>query len=244
MGGGRTEGLHLAEKGRTLEVTLVNPPENRFTPDMVAGLGDAVDRIESDDFDVLVITGSKRVFCKGFDTDAMKSCRDPVQLRRHLIASNGVFSRLARSPKPTVAAISGACMGGGFELALACHFRLCAEKTRFGLPEIWMNVLPGLGGFYRLAKLIGQAKAVEMVALGDLISAEEAFRLNIVNRVFPRSDFPDHVGSFVKALLMADQQSVREVIRLAACSATLGEEDNIRQGWESYARLAPWSQKT
>lgn len=244
MHGGRTQALEFAEMDRTLEVTLANPPDNRITPDMVRGLGDALDRIESDDFDVLVITGSKRVFSKGFDTEVMQSCRDPAELRRHLIGSNAVFSRLARSPKPTVAAVSGGCMGGGFELALACHFRLCAEKSRFGLPEIWLNVLPGLGGFYRLAKLIGQAKALELVTLGDLITAEEALRLNVVNRVFPRSDFADHVGSFVKALRGVDQQVVREVIRLAACTAALGEEDNIRQGWESYARLAPWSRKT
>ncbi len=242
MHGGRTQAIEVAEKDRTLEVTLANPPDNRFTPEMVGQLGGVMDRLESEDFDVLVITGSKKVFSKGFDTEVMQSCRDPVLLRRHLIESNAVFSRIARSPKPTVAAISGACMGGGFELALACHFRLCAERSRFGLPEIWLNVLPGLGGLYRLAKLIGEAKALELVSLGDLITAEEALRLNVVNRVFPRSTFAEHVKAFLDALLMADQKVVREAIRLAACSAVLGEEDNIRQGLESYARLAPWSQ--
>jgi enoyl-CoA hydratase/carnithine racemase len=211
---------------------------------MVAGLDEAMDRLESEDLDALVITGVGRVFSKGFDVDAVSSCHDPAQMRRLLILSNGVYSRIARSSKPTIAAVNGACLGGGFELALACHFRLCAEKTRLGLPEVWINLVPGLGGFYRLAKLVGQGKAMELVALGDLITAEEALRLSIVNRVFPRNDFADCVTSFVKTLLGADKRVIQEVIRMAACSMSLGEEDNIRRGLESFARLIPCLQKT
>ena len=244
MDGGRSQAIETVEKGRTVEVTLVNPPDNRVTPEMVAGLDEAMDRFESDAFDVLVVTGFRRVFSKGFDMEAASSGRDPVELRRGLILSNAVFSRIAGSPKPTVAAVNGACLGAGFELALACHFRLCAERARLGLPEIWINQLPGLGGFHRLARLIGRAKALELVVLGDLITTEEALRLNVVNRVFPRSGFADHVASFVKALLGMDQQAVRGAIRLAACSAPPGEEDNIRQGIETYAKLAPWLRKT
>lgn len=244
MDGGRNQALEIAEKDRTLEVTLAGPPDNRLTSDMVAGLDRAMDQFEPDDFDLLVITGSGKVFSKGFDVDALRSCHDPARLRQDLIRSNAVFSRIAASAKPTVAALNGACLGGGLELALACHFRLCAEKARLGLPEIWINMLPGLGGLYRLARLIGRAKALELVALGDLITAEEALRLNLVNRVFPRKDFADHVASFVKALLLADQQIVREAIRLAACSDALGEEDNVREGIESCARLLPWLRKT
>jgi enoyl-CoA hydratase len=233
-----TQAMEIAAKNRTLEVTLTNPPDNWLTPDIVAGLDRAMDQIESDDFDVLVITGHRRVFSKGFDIDAEGSRCNGTHLRRLLIRSNAVFSRIARSPKPTIAAVNGACLGGGLELALACHFRLCAEKTRVGLPEVWSNLVPGLGGLYRLARLTGQAKALELVALGDLITAEEALRLNIVNRVFPRNGFAQRVTSFVNALLVADQRVIREIIRLAARSASPGEEDHIRQGMESFANLA------
>lgn len=239
MDGGGSQAIQIVEKDRMLEVTLENPPHNRLTPDMLKGLDQAMDRIQSEQFDVLVITGSERVFSKGFDIDALSSCRDPAKLRRLLILSNAVFSRIASSPKPTIAAVNGACLGGGLELALCCHFRLCAEKTRLGLPEVWSNLVPGLGGLYRLAKLTGQAKALELVALGDLITAEEALAMKLVNRVFPRKDFADRVTSFVRALLVADQRVIREVIRLAACCAAPGEEDNIRQGMESFARLVP-----
>jgi enoyl-CoA hydratase len=230
--------LQIVENSPVLQVTLASPPDNRLTPQMVAGLDSALDTLQSDEFDLLLITGSGRVFSKGFDLDAVTSRRDPAQLRRDLASWNAVFSRIAKSAKPTVAALHGACLGAGLELALACHFRLCAEKTRLGLPEVWSNLLPGLGGFYRLAGLVGRAKALELTALGDLITAQEALRLNLVSRVFPRQGFAEHVASFVKALLVADRQVVREAIRLARCSAALGEEDNIREGIESCVKLA------
>lgn len=244
MDDGQSQSIQIVSNGRSLEVTLDNPPGNRITADMVVGLNKALDRLESDEFDVLVLTGVKRVFSKGFDVESMSSYRESSDLRRMLILSNAMFSRLARSTKPTVAAINGACLGGGFELALACHFRLCAEKTRLGLPEIWLNLVPGLGGFYRLARMVGEAKALELVALGDLIAAEDALRLNVVTRIMPRADFADRVASFVKNLMGADQRAIREVIRLAACSAVPGEEDNIRQGMESFAKLVPWLRET
>lgn len=237
-------GLEIAAKDRVLEVTLANPPDNRLTPGMIEGLNEAVDRLESEDLDVLVITGTRRVFSKGFDVDVIKSHRDRSDLLPVLVLSNAVFSRIAQSPKLTIAAISGACMGGGLELAMTCHLRVCAEKTRLGLPEVWIDLIPGLGGFHRLTRLVGPAKALELVALGDLITAEEALRLNIVSRVFPQDGFADRVASFVGTLAKANQKVIRELIRLAAYSATPGEEDGIRRAAKSFAELASCLPKT
>jgi enoyl-CoA hydratase len=236
-------GIEIAANDRVLEVSFANPPDNRITAEMVFGLDQAIDRFEDPAFDVLLLKGVGRSFSKGFDVAAVRPDQ-PAELRRMLVLSNAVFSRLARSSKLTVAAIHGACMGGGLELALACHFRLAAEKTRLGLPEVWINLVPGLGGMYRLARLVGQAKALELVALGDLINADEALRLNLVNRVFPREDFAERAGSFIKALLVADQGVIREIIRLVGLTATLGEEDGIREAIESFARLLPCSPKS
>ena len=242
--GGPHRAIEVAANGRILEVTLANPPDNRVTPGMVEGLSGAMDRFERDDLDVLVITGSRRAFSKGFDVDAIKAYGAAAELRPMLGLSNSVFSRIARSSKPTVAAISGACMGGGLELALACHLRVCSEKARLGLPEIWLNLVPGLGGFYRLARLVGAAKALELVALGDLITADEALRLNIVSRVFPADDFGARVAAFVSALGGMSQPAIRELIRLAACSARGDEEENIRQATDSFVELFACLPKT
>ncbi len=240
---GSGQAVEVVAKERILQIALANPPDNRLTPGIVEGLNDAMNSFESGDLDVLVITGSKRTFSKGFDIDAIKSYRDPSELRRVLGLCNAVFTRIARSSKLTVAAISGACMGGGLELAMACHLRVCTEKSRLGLPEVWLNLIPGLGGFYRLTRLVGAAKALELVALGDLITAEEALRLNLVSRVFPQDDFPERVASFVGALATADQRVIRELTRLAACSLTLGEDANIARAADSFVELLGCSQK-
>jgi len=238
-GGGSGPAIAIAVRERILDLRLANPPDNRLTPGMVEGLADALIRFESDDLDVLVITGSGRTFSKGFDIDALKSCRDPSELRSLVALANTVFSRLARCPKPTLAAISGACLGGGLELAMACHLRVCAAKARLGLPEVWINLIPALGGFHRLARLVGPTKALELVALGDLITAEEALRLNLVSRVFPADGFAERVAAFVRALTAANPRVMREVLRLAACSADRGEDECIRQATETFVAL--WS---
>lgn len=235
--------IELTTRNRILEVTLANPPDNRLTPAMVEGLYEATSRFEADDVDMLLIQGSRRVFSKGFDVEAMKSYEAPSELRKVLVLSNAVFSRLARSPKPTIAAISGACMGGGLELAMACHFRVCTDKARLGLPEVWINLIPGLGGFHRLARLVGTAKALELVALGDLLGAEEALRLNLVSRVFPHAEFGERLASFVGALAMADQKVLRHLVRLAACNEPPGAEDNIRDAAETFVELMTCLQK-
>jgi enoyl-CoA hydratase len=231
--------IEVVAKDRILSVTLANPPDNRLTPKMVEGLAVALDRFEADGLDVLVIAGSRRVFSKGFDVDALRVYREAADFRPVLVLANEVFTRIARSPKLTLAAISGPCLGGGLELAMACHLRVCAEKSRLGLPEVWLNLVPGLGGFYRLARLVGTTKALELVALGDLITADEALRLNIVSRVFPQDGFAERVAAYVKALGAANPRVMREILRLVACSERQGEEDNIRQATDSFVEL--WS---
>jgi enoyl-CoA hydratase/carnithine racemase len=232
-----TEAIEIVATDRVLRVRLANPPGNRLTPAIVARLDEALDRFEDDAFDALLFTGMGKVFSKGFDIRAGDTPPAPPELRRNLLWSNAVFSRISRSPKPTIAAINGSCLGGGLELSLAFHFRLCVENARLGLPEIWMNLTPGLGGFYRLARLVGTAKTLELAALGTLITAHEALQLGIVNRLYPQDTFADGADAFVKSLLGADQRAIRELIRLAACCAPGVEEHNIRQGAESFAKL-------
>ena len=191
-----SEKIEVGVNDRVLEVRLANPPDNRLTAGMMAGVDAALDRLEGDDVDVLLLTGGPRVFSKGFDVDgSLPQGASHGDLCRSLTHTNSVCSRLVHAPKLTIAAIAGACLGGGLELALSCHFRVCAEKARLGLPEVWINLVPGLGGFCRRCGGVGHAKALELVTLGDLVSAEEAFRLNLVIRVFPRDRFEECVGS-------------------------------------------------
>ena len=236
-------GLKMEANGPVWEVTLCAPPDNYISASVLQALNEAVDRFEREaDLRLMLLQGSKSVFSKGFDLSSLESGASPQELRESLILSNSLFTRIARCRKPTVAAIQGACLGGGLELSLACHFRVCSDRARLGLPEIWIKLVPGLGGVYRLHQLVGRSKTLEMVTLGDLITSEEAYRLNVVNRVFPKADFPASVQSFVHALLMAEGHVLTEAIELVnACNASI-EQDNLRLGMEAFARLAKsWS---
>lgn len=234
--------LRTEVRDRVMTLSLHHPPDNRITPEMLVRLDQALDELEAASCDALLITGHGRSFSKGFDIAAVSGEQDRTLLRAMLVQSNAVYSRLARAPIPVIAAINGACLGGGLELALVCHFRLCIATARLGLPEIWGGMVPGLGGLHRMGKLVGRAKALELVALGDLVTSEEALRLNLVNRVFPKDRFPEQVASFVKALLTAKPRVLREIIRLAGC-CDLCDDECLREGMESFARLAPWIQE-
>jgi enoyl-CoA hydratase len=234
---GRT--LEVAVRGRIMTATLANPPANLLTHDLLDGLDQVLDRFERDEADVLLLAGAGRVFSKGFDVAALEGLA-PAAMRDALAAGNAVLGRLARSPKLTVAAIGGACLGGGLELALACHLRLCAAGARLGLPEVWIGLVPGLGGVQRLAGLVGHAKALELVALGDLVTATEALRLNLVTRVYPDEQFDAGVTAFLDAITAAPPAVLRHVIALAAAPSSR-EDDGVRASTESF--LALWSSR-
>lgn len=229
-----------AYNGRVLLLTLDNPPHNAVTPQMLEGLGKALDSLAADDGpDLAVLTGRGQVFSKGFDLDVIHSHADPSAHRSSLLLSNDVCSRLAECEKPTIAAINGACLGAGLELALACHFRLSVEKARLGLPELTRGLIPALGGVHRLVRLVGRAKALELIAVGDLITAEEAQRVGLVNRVLPRANFMESVLSFARAILSVDQALIRELIRLTALATVNGPQDSVIETVESVVRLSP-----
>jgi enoyl-CoA hydratase/carnithine racemase len=229
----------LVENGRVLVLTLDNPPDNAVTPLMLEGLAEGLDSLAADGGpDLAVLTGRGSVFSKGFDVDVVRSHRDEDTHRASLAMCNEAVNRLEESAKPVIAAINGHCFGAGLELAMACHLRLCAEKSRLGLPELSRGLLPGLGGVPRLAGLVGRAKTLELVALADLIPADEAHRIGLVNRVLPRSGFMTDVLAFVRALLTVDQVLIREVIRLSSPDSPRDRQADVLAAIDRAVRVA------
>ena len=236
------EVVRTTRDGSILTAYLNNPPGNNLNMDIFRALDACLDEVEKDGTDILILTGSGSVFSKGFDKDLMWSCHDEGELKRNLVYSNDVFTRLAECPKLTIAAINGHCLGGGLELSLCCDFRLCIEKARIGMPEIWSGMLPGLGGMHRLTGLIGYAKALELIALGDLMTAPQALAHGVVNRLLTRGSFESELMSFAKALVTVNQDVVREIKCLCKKTASLSDDECISQGLDAFARFAPWMQ--
>jgi enoyl-CoA hydratase/carnithine racemase len=176
------ETLILDREEAVAVVTLNRPPANAISEAMVRELNAALNDVQTDAaIRAVVITGSgDRIFCGGADLGSAFSGGDVEAFIRF---GNGVMRKMERFPKPIVAAINGHAMGGGCEIAMACHLRLLKETARMGQTESNLGIIPGYGGTQRLPRLIGRTKALEFLLLGTQIPAEECLALGLVNRL-------------------------------------------------------------
>src|SRR5579859_869755 len=154
----------------------------------------------------LVLTGSERAFAAGADIKEMSDASAVDMLLRDNIAR---WDRLKRVKKPIIAAVSGFCLGGGCELAMACDMIVASESARFGQPEINLGVMPGAGGTQRLTRAVGKALAMEMVLNGRLLDAAEAARYGLVNRVVPVEVYLDQAVELAAAIAARAPLAVR-----------------------------------
>lgn len=135
-----------------------------------------------------IVTGSgSRAFVAGADIAELAEM-GPVEGVEVSRAGQRVFREIELSRKPVVAAVNGFALGGGCELALACHLRVASENARFGLPEVKLGIIPGYGGTVRLPRIVGKGRALEMILTGEMIGAEEAYRIGLANRVVPQEE--------------------------------------------------------
>jgi enoyl-CoA hydratase len=136
----------------------------------------------------VIVTGAgEKSFVAGADISQITEL-SAMQGRDWGTRGQQVFSQIENLPKPVIAAINGYALGGGLELAMACHIRIASENARLGQPEVKLGIVPGYGGTQRLPRLVGKGRALEMILTGDPVTAEEAYRMGLVNRVVPREE--------------------------------------------------------
>lgn len=145
---------------------------------------------------VVILTGGMEIFCAGADIAEIQETTSTESAYKHAREFQLLFDQIEALPQPVIAAISGHALGGGFELALACDFRIASESARFGLPEIKIGAFPGGGGTQRLPRVIGAAKAKEIILTGDAITAEEALSLGLVMKVVPKERLLEEANTF------------------------------------------------
>jgi enoyl-CoA hydratase/carnithine racemase len=171
--------------GETAVITLRREEKlNAISAEMEQQLCAALAGAEVRQAKCVVITGSERVFSAGADVSEFRGL-DPEAIMSYYQGTGDFAERVADLPQPTFAAISGYCLGGGFELALACDFRIADQSAMFGLPEVGLGILPSSGGTYRLVRTVGAARAKELILLRERIDAAEAHRLGVVTDVVP-----------------------------------------------------------
>jgi enoyl-CoA hydratase len=164
------------------------------------------------DVRAIVITGAgDKAFVAGADINEL-AVQTPVDGRAHALRGQHVLNLIEHLGKPVIAAINGYALGGGCELAMACTFRIAADTARLGQPEINLGIIPGYGGSQRLPRLIGTGRALELLLTGDHISASEALRLGLVNRVVPAADLMAEVRTFASNLAAKAPIAVRYIL--------------------------------
>jgi enoyl-CoA hydratase len=176
--------LELSRRDEFAVVTL-NRPEalNALNDAMIEAIDGAISEVAASDARALLFIGAgDRAFCAGADIKGLLG-RSMVESKRFAERGQGVFARLDTLSIPSVAIINGYAFGGGLELALACTFRIATPNAKVGLPEIKLGVIPGYGGTQRLPRVIGEARALEMIMTGRTVAAEEAERIGLVSRI-------------------------------------------------------------
>ena len=185
---------------------------NALNPQVIAELKDAFQAIEGDDqVRGVILTGAgDKAFVAGADIGVLATM-DSLSGVAVSRAGQEVFRTIERFPKPVLASVGGYALGGGCELALACHMRIASDTARFGLPEVGLGIIPGYGGTIRLARLVGLGRAIELTLTGEMIGAERAAEMGLVSRVVPR----DELDSSASALLSSVTRNGPVAVRMA-----------------------------
>jgi enoyl-CoA hydratase len=222
------ESLLFDVRDRVATITVNRPDKLNALNDATIGeLERAIDEaVERDDVGGVLLTGAgSKAFVAGADIAELAE-QGPLDGRQRALDGQRVFTKFERSPKPVIAAVNGYALGGGCELALACHLRLASESARFGLPEVKLGICPGYGGTQRLARLIGKGRALQLILTAEMIDAAEAYRIGLVNRVVPAAELSGAAEGMLRQMLAQGPIAVM----LAIDAVNRGLESTLDEG--------------
>jgi len=208
-------------------VITINRPEkmNALNKDVIEELGKALEDVyNNEEIKSAIITGEgAKAFVAGADITEFTDLDAKGGAALAQIGQDKVFSKIENSPKPIVAAVNGFALGGGCELAMACHFRTASETARFGQPEVNLGLIPGYGGTQRLVQLIGKGKAMELLMTADMIKADEAKALGLVNHVFAAEELIAKTKEILVKIQTKAPLALAKVIALVNEAATASD---------------------
>lgn len=224
----------LIEKRENIAVVKINRPEklNALNAETLTELKNIFEDLKDDESaSVIILTGSgEKAFVAGADISELSKL-DAISAKAFAENGQAVFYLIEDMNKPVIAAVNGFALGGGCELALSCHIRLASENAKFGQPEVNLGIIPGYGGTQRLTRLINSGRAAEYILTGDMIDANEAFRIGLVNHVYPQNELLDKAVEMAKKISSKAQHAVR--FALKAVNAVDQMSDSEGQKYEA-----------
>ncbi len=231
-------GYEVNEKGVAL-LKINNPPLNAFDEQTLLELEETVKKIALDDsVRVVIVTGEGSMFVVGAD---INSVREVKTYERGVAATSQgqtIMSMIENSKKPYIAAINGLALGGGTEMALACHIRIAGDQAQMGLPEINLGIIPAFGGSQRSARLLGNAHALEIMLTGKFISMKEAERIGLVNRVVPHADVLAEAQKLARNIASKSRLAVCAVMEAVRDGTKICIEEGLKLESHLFGKLA------
>jgi enoyl-CoA hydratase len=213
-----------------IAVLSVNRPDklNALNEQTIRELADAVDEVtRRDDVGGVIVTGvGEKAFVAGADIAELARMGpvDGIDVSR---LGQQVFRRIELSRKPVIAAVNGFALGGGCELALACHLRIASENAQFGLPEVKLGIIPGYGGTLRLPRIVGKGRALELMLTAQFIKADEAYRIGLANKVVPQAELMDTARKLMETILANGPVAVGLAIECATRGMEMSVDDGL-----------------
>lgn len=214
-----------------IAIVTVNRPKvlNALNSATVQELKAAFTRVIDDPhIKTAILTGSgEKSFVAGADIVEL-SKKNPITGAEFALTGQEVLNLIQYSAKPIIAAVNGFALGGGCEIAMACHVRFASENARFGQPEVNLGIIPGYGGTQRLARLVGAGRALELCMSGDAISTEEAYRIGLVNKIFPAQELMLKAKEFCRKVMSKGPKAIAHVLHAVNHGIEMSLDDALR----------------
>ena len=229
---------HVDERGIAV-MKINNPPMNALDEQVMFEMEDCARRIPSDEkVKVVIVTGEGPTFVVGADINKVSEVDTVEKGIDATSRAHAILNLIENSRKPYIAAVNGLCLGGGTELALACHLRIAGDQAQMGLPEIMLGIMPGFGGTQRSARLLGTARALEIMLTGKFIDMKEAERIGLVNRVVPNAEVLGEAMKLAKSISSKGQVAVRAIVEAVMEGVNLPLDDGLALESRLFGRLA------
>jgi enoyl-CoA hydratase len=225
----------VKQEDRIATITINHPPANALSSPLLRELSAVFDELENNDtVKVIVLHGQGRFFAAGADIKEFTTVETGADFASLSEYGQKLFDRIERFTKPVIAAIHGAALGGGLELAMACHIRLVSETTKLGLPELQLGLIPGFAGSQRLPRYVGVAKAAEMMLTSEPISGNTAVTLGLANHAYPEEELMEKAYQLAAKLTKKSAVSMKLAIELLSYVNNHSYEEGVKKEAELF----------
>jgi enoyl-CoA hydratase len=232
------ENVSVTYEEKIAQITLNSPPANALSTKLLEQLAGALDRIENEKaIKAVILKGEGRFFSAGADIKEFTSLQSGDDFAGLARLGQKLFDRIENFPIPIIAAIHGAALGGGLELAMSCHLRIVTKSAKLGLPELTLGIIPGFGGTQRLPRYVGAAKAYEMILTGKPISGEEAVSLGLANHAVDDEDLTTFTNQLAKNIVDKSGPSINAIMKLIPYSYTSQLNHGIEEEANQFGQI-------